>query len=170
MATVIHVSKKLEKSISKYIKFKEHEFTIFFGKWNATIFYVDRKKCWLITNAETKFSVIILNLKTPDIKNFSEIFTENFYSQLIYEGILVDFKDLKKWIGNVEILPTNNDRKTIGTQNYNIEVMMYYKHQFGSYQNMPFRDLTKRINSSPTSAFGWKSPNQMLIEKIDSFT
>jgi len=115
MMTSIYISKKLEKITFKYMGTSKFEFNKFLGKWNATVFYIERKKCWLITNSETKFSIIIPDLKSSDIENFTEIFIENVYSQLIYEGILIDFNKLKKWIGRVEIFPTDNDRKTIGT-------------------------------------------------------
>jgi uncharacterized protein DUF6933 len=101
MNTPIHISKKLEKLISKHIGKRTSESNFYLGKWNANIFYVDRKKCWLFTNSETKFSIIIPNLKSADIKNITEIFTENLYSQLIYESILIDFEQLKDWIWKV---------------------------------------------------------------------
>jgi len=168
MNTPIHISKKLEKLISKHIEIQESDSNIFLWKWNANIFYVDRKKCWLITNSETKFSIIIPDLKSSDIKNFTEIFTENFYSQLIYEGILIDFKKLKCWIGNVKILPTDNDRKTIGTQNFILESLKYWKYEFHTFENMPFRELTMRLNSSPTESFNWNSPNKKMTEKLNT--
>jgi Domain of unknown function (DUF6933) len=168
MNTPIHISKKLEKLISKYIGKRTSESNFYLGKWNANIFYVDRKKCWLFTNSETKFSIIIPNLKSADIKNITEIFTENLYSQLIYESILIDFKQLKDWIGNVEILPTDNDRKTIGTQNYIFENFKYWKYEFGTFENMPFRELTMRMNSSPTESFNWKSPHEKMTEKLNT--
>jgi len=33
---------------------------------------------------------------------------------------------------------------------------------------MPFRDLTERLNSSPTEAFNWKSPNEKMNEKLNT--
>ena len=168
MTTPIHLSKKLEKLYLKHIKFDKFIFEPFLGKWNANLFYVDRKKCWLITNAETKFSLIIPDLKTSEIINFTDIFIENFYSQLIYENIIVDFNLLKNWTGNIELLTTDNDRKTIGTQNYILDTMEYWKHEFGNFQNMPFRELIRRMNSSPTKAFNWKTPREIILAKINT--
>ncbi len=168
MITPIHISRKLEKIASKYFGTPRTEPNLFLGKWNATVFYVERKKCWLITNSETKFSIIIPDLKSSDIKNFSQIFVENLYSQLIYESILIDFKQLKNWIGKVEILPTDNDRKTIGTQNFILESLKYWKYEFRTFENMPFRELTMRLNSSPTERFKWKSPHEMIIDKFNT--
>ncbi len=168
MSTPIHITKKLEKLISKHIEKSTMECNAFLGKWNANIFYVDRKKCWLITNADTKFSIILPDLKSSDIKIFTEIFIENLYSQLIFESILTDFNRLKDWIGNVELLPTDNDRKTIGTQNYIFESLKYWKYEFRTFENMPFRELTRRINSLPTESFKWKSPHEIIIEKLNT--
>nr|WP_143017686.1 hypothetical protein [Kriegella aquimaris] len=52
------------------------------GKWNATIFYVDRKKCWLLTNGLTKYNVVLTDIKTSELKNIESIFKESFYGQL----------------------------------------------------------------------------------------
>lgn len=169
MSTPIHISKKLKKLLSKHIGKSITDSNLYLGKWNANIFYVDRKKCWLITNSETKFSIIIPNLKSSDLKNLTEIFIENFYSQLIYEGIWIDFKQIKHWIGSVELLPTDNDRKTIGTQNNILESLKYWKYEFRTFENMPFRELTMRINSSPTKSFNWINPHEKLIKALKTY-
>lgn len=52
--TKIHTTKKLEKLIQKYITTEEDIEQGPLGKWKATVFYVNRKKCWLFTNALTK--------------------------------------------------------------------------------------------------------------------
>jgi hypothetical protein len=50
MRTKIHTTRKLEKLIKKYISNDKVSESGKLGKWNATVFYVSRKKCWLISN------------------------------------------------------------------------------------------------------------------------
>ncbi|WAC02156.1 hypothetical protein N7U66_05385 [Lacinutrix neustonica] len=166
MTTPIYISKKLEKLVSKYVSQPTIESISKLGKWNGTVFYVNRKKCWLIVNAETKFSLIIPDLKASDIKNFQNVFLDNLYSQFIYENIILDFKELKRYIGEINILPTDGDRKTIGTQNYYLENIEYWKYEYGTFENMPFRDIAKRLNFTPTEVFKWKNPREVMITKI----
>lgn len=119
------------------------------GKWNATIFYVNRKKCWLLTNGLTKYNVILTDIKASDLTNIDSIFKESFYRQLVYDGILIDFEKLDLIIGQLEFLPTDNDRKTTGFQNHRLQELDWWKYEFGSLENMPIKDLTNRINTSP---------------------
>ena len=147
--TRIHTTKKLEKLIKKLISTDEKTESGILGKWNATVFYVDRKKCWLITNGLTKYNVILTNIKTSDLKNIETIFKEALYGQLTYDGIITEFENLDAIIGGIDFLPTDNDRSTTGFQNHNLEALEWWKNEFGLLENMPIKDLTNRLNTSP---------------------
>ncbi|WP_117882284.1 DUF6933 domain-containing protein [Aureibaculum luteum] len=149
MRTPIHTSKKLEKLVKKLIQTNSKRECGILGKWNATVFYVDRKKCWLISNAKTQYLVILTGIKTTELKNIEEIFKNAFYGQLVYDGIITDFENLNEIIGELEFLPTDNDRKTMGFQNHRIRDLEWWKDEFGSLENMPIKDLTNRLNTSP---------------------
>lgn len=146
--TKIHTTKKLERLIKKLITTdKETDFGIL-GKWNATVFYVERKKCWLISNGLTKYSVILTDIKASDLKNIEQIFKDALFGQLIYDGIMMDFDNLNSIIGGLDFLPTDNDRSTTGFQNKKLEQMDWWKYDLGSLENMPINDLTNRMNTS----------------------
>lgn len=119
------------------------------GKWNATVFYVDRKKCWLLTNGLTKYNVVLADIKTADLKIIDLIFKEAFHKQLMFDGITVEFEKLNSIIGELVFLPTDNDRKTTGFQNHRLQELDWWKYEFGSLENMPIRDLTNRMNDAP---------------------
>lgn len=147
--TKIHTTKKLQKLVKKLISTDQNHDSGKLGKWNATIFYVNRKKCWLLTNGLTKYNVILTDIKASDLTNIDSIFKESFYRQLVYDGILIDFEKLDLIIGQLEFLPTDNDRKTTGSQNHRLQELDWWKYEFGSLENMPIKDLTNRINTSP---------------------
>ena len=119
------------------------------GKWNATVYYVDRKKCWLFTNGLTKYNVILTDIKTSDQVNIESIFKESFYGQLIYDGIILDYGEVDSMIGELVFLPTDNDRRTTAFQNHRLQELDWWKYEFGSLENMPIKDLTNRMNTSP---------------------
>ena len=149
MKTRIYTSKKLEKLVKKLIQTDLNDEFEKLGKWNATVFYVDRKKCWLVSNARTQYNVILLDIKMPDLNKIEEIFKNAFYGQLTYDGIIMDFDKLSSIIGELVFLPTDNDRKTIGFQNHRLQDLDWWKHEFGSLKNMPIKDLANRINTTP---------------------
>lgn len=119
--TKIHTTKKLEKLVKKLISTDQNTDSGILGKWNATVFYVDRKKCWLLTNGLTKYNVILTDIKAANLKNIESIFKESFYGQLIYDGIITDFEKVDSIIGQLDFLSTDNDRKTTGFQNQRLQ-------------------------------------------------
>jgi hypothetical protein len=147
--TRIHTTKKLEKLVKKLITTDQNTDCGILGKWNATVFYVDRKKCWLITNGLTKYNVILTDIKTSDLNKIEQIFKDALFGQLIYDGIITDFRNVDSIIGGLDFLPTDNDRSTTGFQNHNLESLDWWKYEFGSLENMPMKDLTNRLNTSP---------------------
>lgn len=149
MQTRIHTSKKLEKIVKKLIRADLNDKCGILGKWNATLFYVNRKKCWLITNSLTQYNVILSDIKSGDLHKIDEIFKNALYGQLVYDGILTDYATLCSIIGDLNFLPTDNDRKTNGFQNHRLQDLNYWKYEFGSLENMPIKDLTNRINTTP---------------------
>ena len=149
MQTRIHTSKKLEKLVKKLIRNDQKDEDGILGKWNATVFYVDRKKCWLVSNARTQYNVILSDIKKLDLDKIEEIFKNTLYAQLVYDGIIMDFNHLSAIIGGLNFQPTDNDRKTMGFQNHRLQDLNWWKHEFGSLDNMPIKDLTNRINTSP---------------------
>jgi len=149
MRTKIHTTKKLEKLVKKLITTDKNADSGILGKWNATVFHVDRKKCWLITNGLTKYNFILTNIKASDLKNIEHIFKNTLYTQLTYDGIITDFENLNSIIGGIDFLPTDNDRSTTGFQNTNLQSLDWWKMEFGSLDNMPIKDLANRLNQIP---------------------
>ena len=113
------------------------------------MFYVDRKKCWLFTNGLTKYNVILTDIKTSDFNKVEQIFKDALFGQLIYDGIITDLGNVDSIIGGLDFLPTDNDRSTTGFQNHNLESLDWWKYEFGNLENMPIKDLTNRLNTSP---------------------
>lgn len=147
--TKIHTTKKLEKLIKKYITTEEETEQGYLGRWKATVFYVRRIKCWLLTNALTKYNVILTDIKACEMNKIEQTFKDAFYAQLIFDGILIDFDDLNAIIGSLVFLPTDNDRRTTGFQNTNLDALKWWKAEFGDLKNMPIKDLANRLNTTP---------------------
>ena len=149
MRTKVYTTKKLEKFVGKLITSDTDAETGFLGKWNATLFYVERKKCLLFTNGFTKYSVILADIKSSDFKNLEERFKSTFINQLIYDGIIADFKKVDALIGALDFLPTDNDHVTKGFQNQRIYELEIWKEEFRTLEQMPMTELSSRMNRIP---------------------
>jgi len=150
MHTAIHTSRKLEKLIKKWVVPQPHNIeNAPLGKWNATVFFVDRKKCWLITNAKTQYHVILPDIKAADIADIDRIFKRAFYTQLQYDGFSISLDNVNRLLEDVHLYPTDNDKSTTVYQNQRLLDLDYWKYEYQRLEYMPIRDLTNRINKTP---------------------
>jgi IS30 family transposase len=166
MTTSIFTTKKLEKIISLKVENKNIEADDLLGKWNASVFYIAKKKCLIFVNSKTFFTVVIPKFSTTQIKDIDKLFFENLKSQLIYEKIEMNFNELKTQIGKINFHPTDNDRKLNGIINYNISIFDYMKYEFEVYNSEVIREITKRLNLTPFKQLNWKQPKEMMIEMM----
>jgi len=169
MTTQIHLTRKLEKTVSKYISKDTQVKNEYLGKWSANIFYVDRKKCWLLVNSLTKYILVLSDIKSSELKNISKIFKDTFYSQLIYDGIIVEYELIEKIIGEVKLKETDNDRSANGSINNCLLYFEDWEYEFGRFENMNFRDLNNRLNSSPNKMLNWKYPKEEMSDIIKAY-
>tara|TARA_R110002051_G_scaffold32647_2_gene73755 strand:- start:2044 stop:2571 length:528 start_codon:yes stop_codon:yes gene_type:complete len=167
--TQIYTTGKLEKTIQKSIVDKSETENKILGEWVATIFYVDRKKCWLIVNKLTKYLLILSDIKTPELNNITQIFTETLYSQLKNDGIEIDYETLSGLIGEIQLCKTNNDRSANGSLNNCMYSIEDWKMDYGNFENLPFRKINSGLNSSPNKMLEWKYPKEVMNEKIKAY-
>lgn len=167
MKTNIYISRKLEKTVPKsFINNLKDSIENPLDKWNANLFYVSNKKCWIITNSISKYSVLLDRIKVADLTRLSEIFTKTFYQQLKTDDIETDLLTIQKLIGQINLFSTDNDQKIIGIQNSILTNLEDWKYEFGHIDNWPFRDINKRINRIPYKQIGMLSPKKKLNEII----
>ena len=167
--TQIYTTRKLEKTIKKSIVEKSESENKILGEWVATIFYVDRKKCWLIVNKLTKYLLILSDIKTSDLNNITEIFTKTLHSQLNNDGIEIDYGKLSELIGEIKLCETNNDRSANGSLNNCMFSIDHWKMDYGSFENLPFRTINSGLNSSPNQMLKWKYPKEVMNEAIKAY-
>jgi hypothetical protein len=167
--TQIYTTRKLEKTIQKSIVKKSETENKILGEWVATIFYVDRKKCWLIVNKLTKYLLILSNIKSSELNNITRIFTETLNSQLKNDGIEIDYKTLSELIGEIKLCETNNDRSANGSLNNCMFSIEQWKIDYGSFENLPFRKINSGLNSSPNQMIEWKYPKEIMNDTIKAY-
>ena len=144
--TEIYTSRKLESSVPKELIQNESFGKLSpLGKWSATVFFVSRKKCLLITNSITRYSVIIAGVRKSDFQNLSELFINTLTKQLKIDGLSIENLSIKELIGETTLHKTDNNRPIVGTQKYILENTDVWKYEFGSFENWNFRDINRRI-------------------------
>ena len=168
MSIQIHVTKKLEKLVSKFIveeeleEAQEHPL----GKWTAHVFYVERKKCWLILNRKTKYAVVLNDVKAKDVKNISQLFKDKLRELLIIDGFLISEPLVEKLIGDVELYSTDNDRKSIGAVNDYLAHFESWKSRYFNFDTALFNDLNARLNNTPQKSFNYDNSREEMFKLL----
>ncbi|GFM35928.1 DUF6933 domain-containing protein [Desulfovibrio psychrotolerans] len=55
--------------------------------WHANLLTLKRRKCVLLTNEQTRFSIFFFGFRKPDFANFQNLFSERFANELKWLGI-----------------------------------------------------------------------------------
>ena len=55
--------------------------------WHANLIMLERRKCALFTNDQTRYSFLVPGLKKPDFQMLGEIFLENLFKCMLNDGI-----------------------------------------------------------------------------------
>lgn len=125
MSTRIHVSKKLETLIKKHMTpIGGTENIGLLGKWNATVFYVNRTKNWLLYNPKSHYSLILENIKAKDLPNIQEKIVQELHLQLVVDGINTTQQQVTWLLDEIRFHSTDGDRSALSYMNqilYTIE-------------------------------------------------
>lgn len=90
--------------------------------WNAHFKTFERRKCWLVTHAASRYTVFIPDIRANMLKDFKHIFLDCLVNQLLntlYQDDLrvTDPDKIARFIGDIDFFPTNNDKGCMGTLN-----------------------------------------------------
>ena len=147
--TVIHTTKKLEKQIQKFIRTGEPDRPSPLGKWNATVFFFHRKKCWLVTNKRTQYHLFLPGITAAKFKDIDRIFKDTFYAQAVSDGLVLTREKVDELIGTLEFRPTDNDRSMTGFQNQRLFEAEWRLMDFPDLDQVPMRALNHAMNTVP---------------------
>jgi len=165
--TEIFTTKKLEKLIKKRIEKRTLIVENIFGKWNASVLYIARKKCLIFVNSKSFYSVIIPRFSTTELDKIHLLFLENFYAQLDFEKIKTDAEFLVDNVGELKFYSTDNDKKMTGIINYNISKIDYLKYEYEIFNSSVIRELTEKLNLTPFKQLNWSQPKEIMNKIIE---
>ena len=86
------------------------------GDWNAHLYYFNRHKHLIFVNNLSYYSIIIENIKKPELKNFDKLFINRLTDQLVFDKV-IDISDALITIQKLlplQLYRTNNEKKLSG--------------------------------------------------------
>jgi len=137
-----------------------------FWSWHANIFHIERRKCVLVTNDITLFTMFIPALKKPDFQTFYFIFVQHLFKNLLHEEIpqsqieivLSECKEIQyKKTNNRSVLGSMNDQK------YQLEYIIQAE---GGLARTNIYELNHKLNRNILSAIDYKYPIEMFAKQL----
>ena len=141
-----------------------------FWSWHANVFHIERRKCVLVTNDTTLFSMFIPALRKPDFLSFQVIFGQLLFKNLLHEKI--PQRQIEAVLSECEVIQyeKTNNRSVLGSMNDQRYQLEYFIHAEGGLASTDIYELNHYVNRNILSAIGYKNPIEMLKEKLHEIT
>lgn len=148
---LIRCTAKLLKEIgltnSSLVDSAQDESTL--GEWYANLFFVQRKKCIIFTNARTLFSFISFDINRAQIKNLGEVFRRGLGKALLdedFDGALIqrlvnECRDIR--------FAKAHDRSVLGVMVDHIKNTKWMVMRDGGLERCNFSEIIKQLNRTP---------------------
>lgn len=157
--------KELKQKPSSYIP---HDSNL--GSWHANVFHVERRKCVLVTNDLTLYTMFIPYLKKDDFKVFHVVFGQNLFKNLLYEELSQkEIETVLEEYQEIQYAKTDS-RSVLGSMNDQKIQLEYIINSEGGLDNTDIYNLNKKLNRNILSAISYKHPIDMLKDKIKNGT
>ena len=137
-----------------------------FWSWHASVFHIERRKCVLITNDTTLFTMFIPALKKPDFQSFHFVFGQHLFKNLLYEEIPQNqIESVLSECEGIKYEKTNN-RSVLGSMNDQRFQLEYLIQAEGGLARTEIYELNHKLNRNILSAIDYKYPIEMLRKKL----
>lgn len=135
--------------------------------WNALLFYMNKRKCILFMHKQTLYCFLALNIVKKDLADFPSFFRQGLTDQLLADQLLSP--QMKAYLDttcdSITLLPTDNDKKVLGSRNNHVQNIRYYEYREGDTLLMRPNYIGHQLNRTPMKPIGYRFP----VEKMKEF-
>jgi len=138
-----------------------------FWCWHANMFYIERRKCVLITHDQTLFTFFIPALKKPDFQAFPHVFGQALFKNMLCEQIPQDeIETVLDQCREVEYGKTNS-RSVLGSMNDLRFQLEYFIYDQGGLAQTDVYELNHRLNRTIMGAIGNNYPIEEFAKHLN---
>lgn len=166
MVQLIRCTQKLLKELKTKPTEIEPKFG-YVGCWHANLLRFERRKCVLLTNDQTLYSIFIPGLRKPDFEQFEEVFRQHLFKNLVFEEftqkqiefVLNEYREIK--------FAKTNNRNVLGSMNdlaFQLEHLIWAQ---GGLRNLDLLALNQELNRIPMGALKYGKSIEALRRKLE---
>ncbi len=117
--------------------------------WHANLLTIDRRKCVLFTNDQTRYSFLVPGLKKPDFQRLGEIFLDNLFRCMLNEGIAQ--KGIEKVLNSCSsyCFTKTSSKSVLGTMNDIADIIKWTVYHDGGLANTDISEMMMKLNRMP---------------------
>jgi hypothetical protein len=133
--------------------------------WYANLLWLDRRKCLLITHAETLFSLFVADIRLSDLRPFERRMTGLLTGALLEEGLPIDtFGPLDP--DELGIAKTAS-RHVLGVMNQMALEIGWHTDETGGLWNLDVDELNRHLRRSLRTKDGdYRVPLELVLERL----
>jgi len=167
----IGCTEKLRANLPNKKLEKQNDYQVTIKNWHASLKYFHHKKCILVTNDLTLFSVFLYGLKKKELLNLDKLIRVEIKNSLLSEEF--NPNEIKKVIDDEEIgFYRSNNRKVLGCMNdhiRNIDFMLSLeKEKFIKEDNeINLLEIGSQLNRTPMVSYLKSFPINALRNYIN---
>ncbi len=140
------------------------------GSWHANLLRIERRKCVLITNDFTLYTLFIPCLRKPDFQNFHLVFGQHLFKNLLNEGFAQSQIEAVLSEHQQLLYDKTNNRSVLGSMNDQKIQLEWRIHLNGGLEETSTSDLNRELNRNILSAIDMNYPIEMLKNKLKTIT
>ena len=138
------------------------------GGWHANLLRIERRKCVLVTNDKTLYTIFIPGLKKQEFIDFDEVFRQHLFKNLLHEELSQNrIEAVLDELGTIRFARTDN-RSVLGSMNDLKFQLEFHIASRGGLACTPLYELNARLNRTPFSAIDNRRPIDRLSELLDT--
>ncbi|MGG4146803.1 hypothetical protein ABEW34_27205 [Paenibacillus algorifonticola] len=140
--------------------------------WHAHLFLLNRRKCVLVMNNETRYNFVLHGLKKQDFKRFHELVAES-----IAENLLADKADkqvIERYMQSADAFSfTKTSDRSIISQINDMILIIKHMHQYdmeekGEIHDRWFYELNREINKVPMLKLPLAYSGETMLEALNN--
>ena len=136
------------------------------GGWHANLLRIERRKCVLVTNDRTLYTIFIPGLKKPDFNDFGEVIRHHLFKNLLHERFAQAQIEAVLDEHRTILFAKTNNRSVLGSMNDQKFHLEFFIASGGGLDLTPLYELNHRLNRIPFSAIDGTCPIDRIKEML----
>ena len=133
--------------------------------WYANLFWLDRRKCLLITHAGTLFSLFVADVRISDLRPFGRRMSGLLAGALLEEGLPIDA--LGRLDPDEVRLAKTASRHVLGVMNQMTLEISWHTDRAGGLWNIDVDELNRHLRRSLHTKDGdYRAPLELVHERL----